>query len=161
MKYIKFTHVDAVTEISVIKEPAQNGPVLPNIEGLAFEWARESQYPTATPEFFGTCPDDSDIFIDGMTSELSQADYEQMRADEMNARKIKSVTMRQARLQLLALGSLATVNGAIVTMPEAAQIEWEYATEVGRTNPLVPAMAGLLGWSESDTDMYFTEAAKL
>lgn len=72
-----------------------------------------------------------------------------------------SVSMRQVRLQLLALGSLATVNGAIATMPEAAQIEWEYATEVERTNPLVPAMAGLLGWSEADTDLYFSEAAKL
>jgi hypothetical protein len=71
------------------------------------------------------------------------------------------VSMRQARLQLLAIDSYATVNGAIATMPEAAQIEWEYATEVQRSNPLVPAMAGLLGWSEDDTDLYFTEAGKL
>lgn len=71
-----------------------------------------------------------------------------------------SVSMSQARLQLLSLGSYATVNAAIATTPEEAQIEWEYATEVSRANPLVPAMAGLLGWSEADTDLYFTEAAK-
>lgn len=73
----------------------------------------------------------------------------------------RAVSMRQARLQLLALNSYSTVNNAIATMPEAAQIEWEYATDVPRENPLVPAMAQLLGWSEADTDLYFTEAAKL
>lgn len=75
--------------------------------------------------------------------------------------RVESVTMRQARLQLLALSSYATVNTAIASMPEAAQIEWEYAIDVQRTNPLVPAMAGLLEWSEADTDAYFIEAAKL
>ena len=161
MKYLQFTHVDAVTGISVAAEPAQNGPVFPAITGLQFEWARESQYPTTIPAFFGTCPDDSFIYLDGMTAELSLVDYEQMRADEMSARRIRTVSMRQARLRLLALGSYATVNATIPTMPEEAQVEWEYATEVQRTNPLVTALVQLLGWSEADTDLYFTEAAKL
>jgi hypothetical protein len=46
-------------------------------------------------------------------------------------------------------------------MPEAAQIEWEYAADVQRENSLVPAMALLLGWSEADTDLYFSAAAIL
>lgn len=98
MKYLHFTNVDAVTGISVAAEPAQNGPVFPAIAGLQFEWARESQYPAAVPDFFGTCPDDSQTDMAGMIAELSQTDYEQMRFDEMNARKVHSVSMRQARL---------------------------------------------------------------
>lgn len=82
-------------------------------------------------------------------------------ADPPITPRVESVTMRQARLQLLALDSYATVCAAIASMPEAAQIEWEYAIDVQRTNPLVPAMVGLLGWSEADTDVYFIEAAKL
>lgn len=77
------------------------------------------------------------------------------------SRAAMTASVRQARLQLLSLGSLDTVKAAIAAMPEAAQIEWEYATEVQRSNPLVAAMAGLLGWSEADTDLYFAEAAKL
>lgn len=73
----------------------------------------------------------------------------------------EAVSMRQARLQLLALGLYDQVNAAIATMPQAAQIEWEYAADVQRDNPLVSAMAQLLGWSETDLDSYMTEAAKL
>lgn len=105
------------------------------------------------------------ITLGGMVKVDAELVFSQSRLDEHIKALIppppQSVSMRQARLQLLALGSLATVNGAIATMPEAAQIEWEYATEVERTNPLVPALVQLLGWSESDTDLYFTEAAKL
>ena len=86
MKYLKFTYVDAVTGISIASEPAANGPVFPNVAGLEFVWARESQYPTDVPEFFGTCPDDSNVQIDGVLGVYSQADWETMREDEMRAR---------------------------------------------------------------------------
>lgn len=71
------------------------------------------------------------------------------------------VTMRQARLQLLALGVYNQVNQAIASMGQAAEIEWEYAAVVDRSNALVAGMAQLLGWTTEDTDNYFTEAAKL
>ena len=86
MKYIKFTYVDAVTGISIAKQPATNGPVFPNVEGLTFHWARESRYPTDVPEFFGTCPDDSDTQVDGVLGVDLQVDWETMREDEMRAR---------------------------------------------------------------------------
>lgn len=72
-----------------------------------------------------------------------------------------SVSMRQARLQLLALGHLDTVDNAVAQMPRAAQIEWEYATSVDRDNALAAAMCALLGWSEADRDAYFDAAAQL
>ena len=86
MKHIKFTYVDAITGISIASEPAANGPVFPNVEGLEFVWARESRYPTDMPEFFGTCPDESDTQVDGVLGVYSQADWETMREDEMRAR---------------------------------------------------------------------------
>ena len=88
MKYLKFTYVDAITGISIASEPAANGPVFPNVEGLVYEWARESQYPTPVPEFFGTCPADADTQIDGVLGVFEQADWEQMKADEMADRAI-------------------------------------------------------------------------
>ena len=86
MKYLKFTYVDSVTGISIASHPAENGPVFPPVAGLEFAWARESRYPTDVPEFFGTCPDESDTQIDGVLGVYSQADWETMRVDEMRAR---------------------------------------------------------------------------
>ena len=72
-----------------------------------------------------------------------------------------SITMRQARLQLLADGKLDEVSAAVEPMGAAAKIEWEYASDIQRTNPLVPAMQALLGWDEARTDQFFTGASKL
>jgi hypothetical protein len=69
-----------------------------------------------------------------------------------------SITMRQCRLQLLADGVYETVNSAVPTMGQAAVIEWEYATNVDRTNPLVPSIQKLLGWDNARVDRFYTEA---
>lgn len=87
MRYIKFTYVDAVTGIAVTEAPAENGPKFPAIDGLEFVWARESRYPTAVPELFGTCPDKVDITAPGVLGEYERADWETMREDEMRARQ--------------------------------------------------------------------------
>ena len=71
MKYIKFTYVDAVTGVSVAKAPAKNGPVFPAIAGLQFIRARESQYPTSVPQFYGTCDESADTNVEGVLSVLT------------------------------------------------------------------------------------------
>jgi len=86
MKHIKFTYVDSITGISIASHPSENGLKFPAVDGLVFVWARESAYPTAVPEFFGTCPDDAFTMIDGVLDVLSQYDFENMQADEMRAR---------------------------------------------------------------------------
>lgn len=73
----------------------------------------------------------------------------------------QAVTMRQARLQLAVLGVYQTVNAAVATMGDAAQIEWEYAAEVDRSNPITQGIVQLLGWTEAETDAYFTAASLL
>jgi len=165
MKYIKFTYVDAVTGISISTEPALNGTKFPAVPGLEFVWARESQYPAPVPQFFGTCPDESPIQVDGVLGVFLQTDWEQMRADEMRSRVPQSVTMRQARLALHAAGLLASVEAAIAGMPEpgktAAQITWEFAATVDRAFGMVPALAAAMGMTETQIDTLFIEAAKL
>ena len=71
------------------------------------------------------------------------------------------VTMRQARLALLQLNLLGTVNTAIQTGAEADKITWEYATEVRREDPLVVNMATALNLDSAALDGLFTLAATL
>jgi hypothetical protein len=75
------------------------------------------------------------------------------------------VTMRQARLALLQTGKLATVNAAIAgmagTQGDAARIEWEFSSEVKRSQPLVMALAPALSMTSADLDALFILAAGL
>lgn len=163
MQYLKFTYVDSVTGISITKQPAANGPVFPSVAGLEYVWARESRYPTDVPEFFGTCPDDADTQIDGVLGVYVQDDWETMRAEEMRARNPvpQQVTMRQARLALLSAGLLDDVEVVIAAAGRAAQLEWEYAAVVDRSNPAVAAVQQQQGMTDAQIDDLFREAAKL
>ncbi len=163
MQHIKFTYVDAVTGISIAKQPAANGPAFPPVAGLEFAWARESRYPTDVPEFFGTCPDDSSTQIDGVLGVYSQSDWETMRDDEMRARNPvpQQVTMRQARLELLKRALLDDVEAVITAAGREAQIQWEYAAVVDRSNPAVAAVQQQQGMTDAQIDDLFREAAKL
>lgn len=69
-----------------------------------------------------------------------------------------TVTMRQARLELLNRGLLDGVESSVATLSRAAQIEWEYSVEVRRDYPLVQELATLLNLSESDLDDFFSVA---
>jgi len=76
------------------------------------------------------------------------------------------VTMRQARLALLAAGLLDDIDTVIATIPDstqrrAAQIEWEYAQTVDRTSTFTQQMAAGLALSAEQLDTLFIEAAKL
>ena len=163
MKYIKFTYVDSLTGKSILDEPSLNGPKFPEVGGLEFVWARESDYPTELPEFFGTCPDNSDINRPGVLAEFLKEDWEQMQADELSLRNPvpASVSMRQARLALLQKGLLDDVEGAILTAGPAAKIEWEYGTEVKRTSGLIQQIATILGITNKEIDDLFILAVTL
>ena len=75
----------------------------------------------------------------------------------------EAVTMRQARLALLASGRLQAVEDAITMIPGpegvAARIEWEYAHEIRRDSPLVTGLAAALGLTDGDLDALFIGAA--
>ncbi len=75
------------------------------------------------------------------------------------------VTMRQARLALLSAGKLSLVNAAIAGLPEgekeAAEIQWEYGSEVERLSPLVVGLMPALGMTEEEIDALFVLAGTL
>lgn len=77
----------------------------------------------------------------------------------------QAVTMRQARLALLAAGKLAAVNAAVAAMPgmagDAARIEWEFSSEVQRDKALVQALAPVLNLTDAQLDELFITAAAL
>lgn len=167
MKYLKFTYVDAVTGISIASKPAANGPTFPAIEGLVYGWARESAYPTDAPEFFGTCPDDSDTQIDGVLGVYQQADWETMRADEMRARNPVpvSVSPRQIRQAMNRTPySESTLRDAVEDVVAKGDRDlkdwWEFSTAVERSNPQVVAMAEALSLGcEALDDLWRTAGA--
>ena len=72
------------------------------------------------------------------------------------------ITIRQARLALLAVNLLAAVDEAIATSSdEVLKVEWEYASEVRRDWVNLITMATSLGMTEEQLDDLFIEAAKL
>jgi hypothetical protein len=80
--------------------------------------------------------------------------------------RISPVTMRQARLALLAAGRLAQANAVLNALPpsphkDGALIEWEYATTVRRDAPLIAAMTTALGLTDEQVDDLFVAAAAL
>ena len=68
-----------------------------------------------------------------------------------------SVTPRQMRLALLAHG-VPIANIPAMLPDDAARVEWEYALEFRRDNPLVIQFAGVL---QLDIEAVFREAALL
>lgn len=75
------------------------------------------------------------------------------------------VTMRQARLALMASGKLTQVNALIAAMPgangDAARIEWEFSSVVKRNQPLVLALGPTLGLTSAQLDSLFVLAQTL
>lgn len=72
----------------------------------------------------------------------------------------QSITMRQARLQLLEVELLDEVE-AFVSQDRKWQIEWEYANEVFRVSPVIGALKSLLNLTDEQIDTMFIEASKL
>lgn len=76
-----------------------------------------------------------------------------------------SVTMRQARLALLAQGLLSSVDPLIDALPspqkEAARIEWEYASEIRRDSALMAQIGAALSLTSTQIDDLFIAAVSL
>lgn len=75
------------------------------------------------------------------------------------------VTMRQARLALLGVGKLASVDVFINSLPDppktAAKIEWEFSNSIQRHNGFVAQIAPQLGMTSAELDNLFITASKL
>lgn len=166
MKYIKYTYVDSVTGVSIETAAAVNGPCPPNVVGLEYGWARESLYPAAVPQFFGTCPDGSDTNVEGVMAVFSLEDWEVMLADEMRARLPpvpQEVTMGQCRLALFDLHGIesdAQFYALADILPEEARprarLQLATRQSVRYDNELVIAICEANGW---DREALFVHGA--
>jgi hypothetical protein len=76
-----------------------------------------------------------------------------------------SVTMRQARLQLLSMGLLGQVDQAMAalqgTAGDVARIEWEFAATVEKSNATAKAIMAALELNEEQVSLFFEEASRL
>lgn len=72
MKYVKFYHVDATTGISILKEEAKSGPVIPNIPGLDNICTNYN-----CQCFYGTASDEFEPEPDNNIYELTKEEYAQ------------------------------------------------------------------------------------
>jgi hypothetical protein len=73
--------------------------------------------------------------------------------------KVTSVTPRQARLALLEVGLLDTVETKVRAKNKAFQISWDYATEINRDDPLISTVAQELNLTDAAIDLLFKNAA--
>ena len=132
-----------------------NQALIPNARQEIIRWQTPLAYMRRTVT--------QDTEIDGVLGVYSQADWETMRDDEMRARNPvpQQVTMRQARLALLSAGLLDDVEMVVAAAGRAAQLEWEYAAVVERSNPAVAAVQQQESLTDAQIDDLFREAAKL
>lgn len=70
-----------------------------------------------------------------------------------------SVTMFQARAQLLRDGLLVPVEAAVSQAGGEAALAWEYALELRRNSPTVLAIAAALNLTSEQMDTMFRQAA--
>jgi hypothetical protein len=72
-----------------------------------------------------------------------------------------SVTQKQARLALLGAGLLTQVDAAVTAAGGAAQITWEYADVIKRTDSLIVNIGTSLGLTSAQIDALFATASTL
>lgn len=77
----------------------------------------------------------------------------------------EEVTMRQAKLALLAAGLLDDVESALDGLSgdegRAARIEWEYSSVMRRDKPFVAAVGAAAGLNSAQIDQLFIAAADI
>lgn len=72
-----------------------------------------------------------------------------------------SCSPRQIRLALAGMGVLDAIEAWVATQSGPARIEWEYATVILRSDPLVSAAAVALNMNDTELDMLFEQARQL
>jgi hypothetical protein len=82
------------------------------------------------------------------TIQLTQNEINAIAANQSPA-PIRTIDARRLRLALLQLNLLDSVEAAIPTLGRAAQIEWEFATDIKEDYPLVISLSTKLGLNVS------------
>lgn len=75
--------------------------------------------------------------------------------------KVKSITPRQMRLQLIALGLRQQVEDWVATQPIDIKDWWEFSSRYERNNQVLIDAATRFGFTSEQLDELFMEASKL
>lgn len=102
--------------------------------------------------------------VDGKTQLLSKEEVEELLNISMYIPQ--TITVRQAREQLIRIGLLSKVQSEIdkiidITQREIVQNYWEYSMDFKRDNDVLISLAYSLGLSDADIDNLFIEASNL
>jgi hypothetical protein len=73
----------------------------------------------------------------------------------------RAITPRQARLWLLSAGLLDEAEAAVTAGGRAAQITWDFATEIARDNEQLAQIAAALNITSEQIDAAFIAASQL
>lgn len=94
--YICLTEVDAKTKIVCTAEPQRTGPSMPAVKGWVHIWHDKSTWPVPiasdgtylrAPRYYGTCDADADLNIAGVLQVLTEAEFNEAKVAEHEARK--------------------------------------------------------------------------
>ena len=96
--HICVTHVDAATRIPCTVAPMSTGPSFPKVKGLRIDFGNQTQWPTYTPLFYGTCDDDADLTVPGVIKALTPEEYAHAQFMENDT---KAAQVRERRMYLL------------------------------------------------------------
>jgi hypothetical protein len=78
-----------------------------------------------------------------------------------NKQDANSITPRQIRLQLSAIGMRQAVEDYVAASSLDIKDWWEFSTYIERTSPLVIDAATQLGMTSEQLDQFFIDASKL
>ena len=95
MRFVCLTHIDYSTKKLCTVEPMRTGPSFPNLKGMKFLWANDSDYPIelnngiakTAPKFYHSVDDDADISVVGVLSEHTESEINALWEIEKLARK--------------------------------------------------------------------------
>jgi hypothetical protein len=94
-----------------------------------------------------------------VTVEEQIAAHEAQKAAKRRA--TMACTPRQARLALASQGLYEAVQTSVAAVSDQARIEWEYATMIERTSPVIAEMQESLGMTDEQLDGLFDLAVTL
>lgn len=123
--YICLTYVDAATGIPCTEAPMAHGPTFPDVKGLEVKWWNETEWPTDTPLFYGTCDEGADTTVPGVLEVLSEARYLNLREAETG---LKAFQVRNERNQRVAQAQSRIdklLRRVRMGMPADALPEWD------------------------------------
>lgn len=117
---------------------------------------QDGEFIEVTEEFYNKYNEDSRQFIWNGTEFVDNPDYEEIKKQEERQRiNMLSLTKREVFLALYRDKGLTPEQiRASITNPEAL-IEFDYATEYYRGNPLIDAIGLQLGYTSEDLDYLF------